>query len=145
VTHSIAELRSTNPMWYFEGNYRVLMDLLNYHQLHAQSYAEQIQGNHWIEFVVVERTRYTLQLKIKHNFHAAGKFLPDLVFNVRVYLDAALAEVIAYQGQQQLLASYPYPNEQMFHPDEKRQANLLLHDWLSTWSRMRQSEVHITS
>ncbi len=145
MTHSIAVLRATNPMWYFECNYRLLMDLLNHHQLRDKSNAEFTQGYHWTELAVVERTRYTLLLTIKHSFQQGGRFLPDLVFKVRVYLDAALAEVIAYQGQHHLLASYPYPNEQMFLPDEKRQVNLLLHDWLSTWSRMRQTEVHITS
>lgn len=145
MTHSIAELRSTSPMWYFEYNYRLLMAVFDHHQLHEQSYAEYSQGQHWTALTVIERTRYTLLLTIKHSFQQGGMFLPDLVFKVRVYLDAALAEVVAYQGQHQLLASYLYPNDRMFHPDEKRQTNLLLHDWLSTWSRMRQTEVHITS
>ena len=66
--------------------------------------------------------------------------LPDIIFDVRVYDDARLAEVISYQGRGRIQFKYNYPNDKMYVPDEKRQGNLLLHDWLSTCSRLNYSD-----
>lgn len=52
-------------------------------------------------------------------------------FEVRLYHDARLAEVVACQQVRQFQAVYDYPNTDMLQPDEKRQINLLLRDWLS--------------
>ncbi len=52
-------------------------------------------------------------------------------FEVRLYHDARLAEVVACQQVRQFKAVYDYPNTDMLLPDEKRQINLLLRDWLS--------------
>lgn len=51
-------------------------------------------------------------------------------FDVRLYHDARLAEVISCHGHRGLKAVYDYPNTEMLQPDEKRQANRLLSDWL---------------
>lgn len=125
-------------MWYFERNYVGIRALLQRHALLDTDRACITHGDTLIFLDVAERSRYTLLLHIEHRFHAGSQFLTNLVFKVRVYLDAALAEVIAYQGQHNLKPRYPYPNDDMLHPDEKRQANLLLHDWLSTWNRAGQ-------
>jgi len=58
---------------------------------------------------------------------------------VRIYHDAQLAEVISYQGHSRILSKYPYPNQKMFHRDEKRQANYLLNDWLDTMKEVEFS------
>lgn len=50
---------------------------------------------------------------------------------VRLYHDVRLAEVIAFSDQRAALASYEYPNEVMFQPDEKAQQNKFLAEWLS--------------
>ncbi|MBT8149178.1 MAG: DUF1249 domain-containing protein [Gammaproteobacteria bacterium] len=50
---------------------------------------------------------------------------------VRLYHDVRLAEVIAFSGKRSALASYEYPNEVMFQPDEKAQQNRFLAEWLS--------------
>jgi uncharacterized protein YqiB (DUF1249 family) len=52
-------------------------------------------------------------------------------FEVRLYHDARLAEVVACQQVRQFRAVYDYPNTEMLLPDEKRQINLLLRDWLT--------------
>lgn len=123
MSHSIAEMRVQNPMWYFERNYAGVSALLQQHGLLYCNRAELAEGNHRIDIEVVERTRYTLLLAIKHRFITGTAYLTDLVFKVRVYLDVALAEVVDYQGHRHLQSI------------DKRQANLLLHDWLATWVR----------
>lgn len=51
-------------------------------------------------------------------------------FDVQLYHDAQLAEVVRMASQRKFAARYPYPNPQMMQPDEKRQINQLLADWL---------------
>ncbi len=55
----------------------------------------------------------------------------NLSMLVRLYHDARMAEVVAYSGEKAGLASYEYPNEMMFQPDEKAQQNRFLAEWLS--------------
>lgn len=93
-----------------------------------------------VELHLVERTRYTLLLTIQHKLQKLDSMLDELRFEVRLYLDARVAEVTSYQGARRLQAKYPYPNKGMHHPDEKRQTNLVLYDWLSTCSRLNFSQ-----
>ncbi len=79
---------------------------------------------------ILEQCRYTQVVEIKHVFNDASQHLHGLSMKVRIYHDAQLAEVISYQGQSRILSKYSYPNKNMFHRDEKRQVNYLLHDWL---------------
>jgi len=136
MSHSIAELRSRNPMWYFERNYAALMFLLDELGVFDEGFSSYEHNGTRISITVLEETRYTYLLGICQHFPNAGKVIPDLEFKVRVYLDAQLAEVVSYQGEQYLKARYQIPNMSMFHPDEKRQSNLLLYDWLFTWGRL---------
>ena len=136
MTHSIAELRRRNPMWYFERNYAALMSLLEeLSVLDDGCSAYEYQGTR-VYVTVLEETRYTYLLEIKQHFPNTGKVISDLEFKIRIYLDARLAEVVSYQGEHYLKARYPVPNISMFHPDEKRQSNLLLYDWLSACGRL---------
>lgn len=138
MAQSIAELRLQNPMWYFERNYAGIMELIRDNGLLNTDTARFDQSSGRVNIAVMERTRYTLLLDIEQLFARNSVFIKDLMLKVRVYRDVALAEVVAYQGHHHLQARYRYPNELMLHPDEKRQANLLLHDWLSGWTRYRQ-------
>lgn len=138
MAHSIAEMRIQNPMWYFERNYAGMMELIRELGLLQTDSAQFDQHNSRVNVAVKERTRYTLLLDIEQLFSRNSVFIKDLMLKVRVYRDVALAEVVAYQGHHQLQPRYDYPNELMLHPDEKRQANLLLHDWISGWNRYRQ-------
>jgi len=49
---------------------------------------------------------------------------------VRVYHDAAMAEVISCYRERHIAAVNDYPNRFMHHPDEKVQVNSFLADWL---------------
>jgi uncharacterized protein YqiB (DUF1249 family) len=138
MTHSIVKARRYNPMWYFERNYAALVEMLCLSQVLENGRAEfELAGNR-IEIALLERSRYTLLVAIQQTFSNGEQshFLGDLEFKVRLYLDAKLAEVISYQGQQPHEPRYPFPNNRMFQPDEKRQTNLVLYDWLSNCSRL---------
>ena len=142
MTHSIAKAGRYNPMWYFERNYDALIDMVCLSQVLDHGRAEFDLAGTRIELILLERSRYTLLLAIQQNFMPDDQqhLLGDLQFKVRLYLDAKLAEVISYQGQQPYQPRYPFPNKRMFQPDEKRQTNLVLYDWLSHCSRLNFME-----
>jgi uncharacterized protein YqiB (DUF1249 family) len=125
-------------MWYFERNYTALEEMLGISQVLDQGSAEFDLAGSRIELKLLETSRYTLLVAIRQSFVQSEHqhILGDVQFTVRLYLDAKLAEVISYQGQQPREPRYPFPNKQMFHPDEKRQTNLVLYDWLSNCSRL---------
>lgn len=142
MTHSIAEDRRYNPMWYFERNYSTLFEMLCNSQVLEQGRVEIKIAGTLIVLNLLERSRYTLLVEIQQSFLTGEnrRLLRDLHFTVRLYLDAKLAEVVSYQGQQPLKPRYPFPNQRMFYPDEKRQTNLVLYDWLSNCSRLNFME-----
>jgi len=140
MTHSIKETRIKNPMWYFERNYTALSTMLEEIQLDRFGVAYFDLGGCPVEISLVENTRYTRLVKIRQELAGKGSFLSDIIFDVRIYQDAQLAEVISYQGKSRIKFKYEYPNHNMYVPDEKRQGNLLLHDWLSTCSRLNYKD-----
>ena len=123
-------------MWYFERNYVALMDMLAVLDLSGRQAVQfEIAGDQVI-MSLAEQTRYTLLISIRHQFSHLEPIVPELQFDVRLYLDAQLAEVVGYQGVRYLQYKYPYPNKGMRQPDEKRQTNLMLFDWLCACSRL---------
>lgn len=83
-----------------------------------------------LQFRVTERSPYTTCLDIV----AAGQgptWGLDAVFQVRLYADAQMAEVTAFQRQRAVASRYAYPNPAMRQPDEKAQWNFLLGEWLA--------------
>lgn len=79
---------------------------------------------------VLEKSKYTHLVQLRQLPENPDTFPAALTLRIRLYHDAQLAEVSAYQEHHRLQPRYDYPNRHMFHPDEKRQANFLLHDWL---------------
>jgi hypothetical protein len=83
----------------------------------------------YYEISVLALARYTTTV----NIILRSAQLPEWLcphFEVRLYHDARLAEVIACKHIRRFQAVYDYPNIEMLQPDEKRQINLLLRDWL---------------
>ncbi len=82
---------------------------------------------------LLELCKFTTTVRIEHysDPHAPAAVTSWLrpQFEVRLYHDARLAEVVACQQVRQFKAVYDYPNTDMLQPDEKRQINLLLRDW----------------
>lgn len=81
---------------------------------------------------LIELNPYTQHIQVVNHFKSDKKLLPTLCLNARVYHDVSLAEVISCSGVGKLLPDYSYPNEKMLLKDEKRQANRLLFEWLSS-------------
>ncbi|MGD8785489.1 MAG: DUF1249 domain-containing protein [Thioalkalispiraceae bacterium] len=136
MTHTIKASRNRNPMWYFERNYVALTAMLEQTQLEQHGVLNFELAGCPVEISIVERTRYTTLIRIHQELVNQASFLSDIVFDVRIYDDAQLAEVISYQGKKRIKYKYAYPNNNMYVPDEKRQGNLLLHDWLLTCARL---------
>lgn len=81
---------------------------------------------------VLERSRYTTTVQIKQ---ADSDDRPDAwlrapQLTVRLYHDARLAEVLAWERHRRLHPRYDYPNQAMYQQDEKAQLNRFLGEWL---------------
>ena len=130
MSHSIKATRAQSPMWVYEKNYRMLSGIValclndseNKHLVHYET-------GHF-EFSIEEHAKYTFELDIKQVLDISDFLGKGVEFRVRIYMDAQVAEVVSYLGQSRLLPKYEYPNINMWQPDEKKQANLLLHDCL---------------
>lgn len=79
-----------------------------------------------LEIEVKERARYTSVVEIRQNHDN----LEMPAFMLRLYHDADVAEVIAFDGHRNWQSQYAYPNPKMYQPDEKQALNRFLADWL---------------
>ncbi len=95
----------------------------------ADSQLIQINAQEGYRIRLLELCKFTTTIKIEHVSQTALAWLRPQ-FEVRLYHDARLAEVISCQQMRRFKAVYDYPNLEMMQPDEKRQINLLLRDWL---------------
>lgn len=79
---------------------------------------------------VLEQFRYTQTLEI-----AASPDISSLVaapvMLIRVYHDAATAEVVRYQRQGSFEPRYELDNNKQYQQDEKQQVNQFLGEWLN--------------
>lgn len=107
---------------------------LNYARL-SRLLPQLQQGDDWVLvlpvgehvcFDVKERSPYTTTLVIKVDYAWSA-----IECRVRLYHDAQMAEVVAFQGQWRVKPINEYPNPHMHHIDEKAQWNLFLGEWLS--------------
>lgn len=101
-----------------------------------------------LQIQVIERSRYTTtlqleQLSIRLPSDPEWLDLPRLV--VRLYHDARLAEVLAWEGHKRVRPRYEYPNRQMYQSDEKLQINRFLGECLALCLEQGRSEAAITS
>ncbi|MDH5179749.1 MAG: DUF1249 domain-containing protein [Gammaproteobacteria bacterium] len=131
MSHTISTIRARNPMWVYERNYRLLMGLFptlwsGEQSTGSLSYSSQ-SGE--MQIRVVERCRYTLSAVMTEAYR--DRLVPEIRMQVRLYIDANVAEVLAYQGASRLLPGVLDLGNSTFTPlEEKRHINLLLHDWL---------------
>lgn len=143
MSHTIAALRAKNPMWVYERNYALLVGMFS--KLIDQSVDEvvtfYIPGRGETRVQVVERCRYTLTLVLAEAYGTDA--VPEISMQVRLYLDAHLVEVVAYQGFSDLLPKYmDLGKGKPQNHQEKHQANILLHDWLVS---LQKSQVPMQS
>lgn len=104
----------------------------------------QINESEGYRIKLLELCKFTTTIKIEHvSDTVLGWLRPQ--FEVRLYHDARLAEVISCQQVRRFKAVYDYPNLEMMQPDEKRQINLLLRDWLMLCQRQGYHSVESLS
>ena len=114
-----------------EANYARLIMLMPEIDLQEEwQYQVESGGKAWsIRLRVVDRARYTTTLEITQEDQLrAWSGLSSI--QVRMYHDARMAEVVAWQQHRGLKPRYEYPNCKMYHQDEKAQVNRFLSDWL---------------
>lgn len=92
------------------------------------------RGNQqWLhQLRVSERSPYTTTLELSRAaINPGSDWLAMPKLTIRMYHDAKLAEVLAWEGHKRLRPRYEYPNQSMYHSDEKYQLNRFLGEWLS--------------
>ncbi len=143
MSHTIATFRAKDPMWVYERNYALLAGLFPRQIEQAIDTAAifNIAGRGETRIQVVERCRYTLTLVLAESYRS--EVVPEISMRVRLYHDAHLVEVVAYQGFTDMLPKHM--DLERGNPQnhlEKRQANILLHDWLVS---LQKSQVPMQS
>ncbi len=117
-----------------ERNYAQLMPLLPVHRELGAAVSIAVTPFETYQIRITELGKFTTTVRIEHQTEHTLRWLrPE--FDARIYHDAQLAEVIACQKVRRFKAVYDYPNTEMLQPDEKRQINLLLRDWLTLCHR----------
>jgi hypothetical protein len=96
--------------------------------LHGQAWLFGLPAGERMSFSVKERGPYTTTLII---CQSADHLWSNSECQVRVYHDAQMAEVIAFQRQQRIKPVNDYPNPHMHQVDEKAQLNRFLGEWLA--------------
>jgi len=128
----------------FESNYRRIMKLLHLVGEGDELSISLYNGAFFIGTVKarnLDNSKYTDTILLEQ-VSASGKWLNNPALTVRLYHDAAVAEVISSQGYRALAGSNDYPNKFMHHPDEKVQLNRFLCEWLSFCLRYGVCDTH---
>lgn len=115
-----------------EANYWRLKKLLSGADQDSYDFMVSRGQRHWLhKLQVIERSRYTTTLLLSLESSQVSQWLKMPRLTVRIYEDAQLAEVLAWEGHKRLRPCYAYPNPAMYHNDEKLQVNQFLGEWLS--------------
>lgn len=115
-----------------EANYHRLQKLLAGCCSDQLEFMVQRGNTQWLHRIqVVERSRYTTTLVLSLESSQTSNWLKMPRLTVRIYQDARLAEVLAWEGHKRLRPRYFYPNPSMYHSDEKLQINQFLGEWLT--------------
>lgn len=120
-----------------EANYARIMQLLpDMATIDQRDFGVLLAGGSAVQFriAVTERCKYTTMIDINQQSSASAwpqEWAKAPFFSLRVYHDARMAEVVAYDRHQRLRPKYDYPNDNMYQRDEKAQLNTFLGEWLS--------------
>ncbi len=123
-----------------ETNYVRLIKLLTHNQQdktgdpHDEFRFMVTRGEqHWLHLLcITERSPYTTTLELSRTaLGVSSNWLAMPKLTLRMYHDAKLAEVLAWEGHKRLRPRYEYPNQSMYQSDEKYQLNRFLGEWLT--------------
>jgi uncharacterized protein YqiB (DUF1249 family) len=116
-----------------ERNYLKLMKLMPGFD-EQDDYRYDIKSEHGdlggLSIKVTERFKFTSTVEVSQLLDL-GEWLPAPTMLVRIYHDARMAEVTAFQNKRRFQGVYDYPNDDMHHRDEKAQLNSFLGQWLN--------------
>ncbi|HEY9034421.1 MAG TPA: DUF1249 domain-containing protein [Pseudomonadales bacterium] len=125
MSQSQYKIRLGDYMAECEVNYRRLASLLAAHDDRVD-YCIRLPGDRSgrLTITVQERCKYTsmVSLSLSHS----APYTTGQQFELRVYHDARMVEVVAYQQQRRIQPRYPYPNQRMLQQDEKWQQHRFL-------------------
>lgn len=95
----------------------------------------------WLQLItIIERSPYTTTLSWRQlPLMQTSPWLMSPRLVIRLYEDAKLAEVLAWENHRRFRPRYDYPNKAMYLADEKRQLNRFLAEWLSLCLQEGQS------
>jgi uncharacterized protein len=116
-----------------ETNYARLIKLLGDGTQSEYRFLVARGSQQWLHLLrVLERSPYTTTLELSRtSVGVTSEWLAMPKLTLRMYHDAKLAEVLAWEGHKRLRPRYDYPNQSMYHSDEKYQLNRFLGEWLS--------------
>ena len=120
-----------NSLSLYERNYVKLTALLPDLAQRRDTFIISAAGFSPIYIEILEQNPYTTTIQMRQGMAIKNPWIRDFGMRVRVYRDAQVAEVIAYQDVHTLRPFYPYPNPKMLQPYEKRRVNQFLGEWLS--------------
>lgn len=111
-----------------EANYARLMRVFARYE--TDNSRELMAGESRVRLDVVDRSRYTTAIRLTKVGPLSAP-LGTVTLDLRVYHDARMAEVVAFQSHRRVAGRYRYPNPLMYHRDEKYQQNHFLADLLA--------------
>lgn len=125
-----------------EANYLKVMRLFSgEHDFYSYQVELPSDERGVITFHVTQRCKYTTMLTITKKQEAS--WLPNISFNVRLYHDAKMLEIMTFQQQKIAKIRYEYPNKQMFQQNEKVQHQTFLAECLAYCLKYGLSDVEL--
>lgn len=115
----------------YERNYAKLLELIPLLRQLDLKCALTANYEHTLRAELLERGPYSVLLRLRYGVNDPIPWLRDMEMQVRLYHDARVAEVVAYQHHQHFRARYEIPNRGMLGRWEKRQVNVFLGEWLN--------------
>ena len=104
----------------FEANYHRLMRLFPAYEQESRCIFEA--GEVSVVLEVTARDRYTTDMRLRYQ-GVLSDFGANSYFDLRLYHDARMAEVVHCSTSRRFEARYRYPNPEMLQRDEKFQQN----------------------
>lgn len=116
-----------------ETNYARLIKLMPHRETrNAWIFAIEANPEAWkMRITILERARYTTTVSVIRQDADEHPWLQLPNLTVRLYHDASIAEVLAWDEHKKLQVRYQYPNKNMYLADEKTQLNGFLGEWLA--------------
>lgn len=127
-----------------ETNYLKLLKLIPNVEPAGQYYDYCVNDKTIYRLTVKECCKYTTIVTLVQLAPKVVDYLSPRL-EVRLYHDAAMAEVTASQNVTHIKGSYTYPNRQMMQKDEKYQLNCFLQAWLKMCHDYGQVAVDLSS